>query len=220
MLKFCKKCNGETERKPSGACRPCHNLSVAKYYAANRERVKAKNDAWHAANRDKVRAARSAKYAANGDKVRAASLAWYAANRERANARNAAWRAANRELVKAKNAAWRVANRERHTKNSAAWRAANPEKRRIQQQNRESRKRANGGKLSPDLASKLFILQKGKCPCCNKPLGDDFHLDHIIPIKLGGSNTDDNIQLLRQRCNQQKQAKHPVEFMQSRGFLL
>jgi len=145
MTKFCKKCNAETERKPSGACRPCHNLSVAKYYAANRERVKAKNDAWH---------------------------------------------------------------------------AANPEKRRIQQQNRESRKRANGGKLSPDLASKLFILQKGKCPCCNKPLGDDFHLDHIIQIKLGGSNTDDNIQLLRQRCNQQKQAKHPVEFMQSRGFLL
>jgi 5-methylcytosine-specific restriction endonuclease McrA len=52
------------------------------------------------------------------------------------------------------------------------------------------------------------------------PLGDNYHIDHIMPLALGGSNTDDNIQLLRQRCNNQKCAKHPVDFMQSRGFLL
>lgn len=56
--------------------------------------------------------------------------------------------------------------------------------------------------------------------CCGLPLGDNYHIDHIMPLALGGSNTDDNIQLLRQRCNNQKCAKHPVDFMQSRGFLL
>lgn len=35
-----------------------------------------------------------------------------------------------------------------------------------------------------------------------------------------GTNTDDNIQLLRKLCNLQKSAKHPVDFMQQRGFLL
>ena len=46
------------------------------------------------------------------------------------------------------------------------------------------------------------------------------HLDHIMPLALGGSNTDDNIQLLRARCNLQKRAKHPVDFMRERGYLI
>jgi len=39
-------------------------------------------------------------------------------------------------------------------------------------------------------------------------------------MMAGGSNTDDNMQLLRKLCNLQKHAKHPVDFMQERGFLL
>lgn len=71
-----------------------------------------------------------------------------------------------------------------------------------------------------DIAERLFKLQRGKCACCKQPLGDDYHMDHIMPLSLGGSNTDDNIQLLRAKCNQQKSAKHPVDFMQQRGFLI
>jgi len=41
-----------------------------------------------------------------------------------------------------------------------------------------------------------------------------------MPLALGGANADDNIQLLRSTCNQQKHAKHPVDFMQQKGFLL
>lgn len=79
---------------------------------------------------------------------------------------------------------------------------------------------ASGGVLSVGLSAKLFKLQKGMCPCCKQPLGDDYHMDHKMPLALGGSNTDNNMQLLRKKCNQQKNAKHPVDFMQSRGFLL
>ena len=86
--------------------------------------------------------------------------------------------------------------------------------------NRRARVRETGGKLSSDLADKLFKLQKGKCPCCAQPLGDDYHLDHKMPIALGGSNTDGNMQLLRAVCNLQKAKKHPIDFMQIRGFLL
>lgn len=148
------------------------------------------------------------------------SAVYYAANREKEIAASLARYAANREIVKAKNAAWYAANRELSNAKTAAWRAANPEKRRIHGQNRKARKRANGGKLSIGLSARLFKLQRGKCTCCGQPLGDDFHLDHIVPLALGGSNTDDNIQLLRQRCNLKKSSKHPVDFMQSRGFLL
>lgn len=99
-------------------------------------------------------------------------------------------------------------------------RAANPNAARIKNNNYRARKRENGGMLSKDIAQKLLILQRGKCACCGKPLGKNYHLDHIVPVAKGGSNTDDNIQLLRSTCNHEKSAKDPIKFMQERGFLL
>jgi 5-methylcytosine-specific restriction endonuclease McrA len=216
VIKFCKRCNVETERYKCGDCKPCK----AAWYAVNKEKALARNAVWHAENRELANARSSAWHAANREKSLASKLAWYSANREKELAARSDRYAANREKAKAKSLAWTAANPERHAKNRAAWNAANPEKRRIHKQNRLSQKRANGGKLSSDLSAKLFKLQRGKCACCGLPLGDNYHLDHIMPIALGGANEDSNIQLLRQRCNNQKHAKHPVDFMQSRGFLL
>jgi 5-methylcytosine-specific restriction endonuclease McrA len=111
-----------------------------------------------------------------------------------------------------------MANKEHCNAVVAARRAANTEATRIQKLNR--RGRASGGKLSKGLSVRLFKLQRGKCACCGQPLGTDYHLDHIMPLALGGSNTDENIQLLRATCNRQKNAKHPIDFTQQRGFLL
>lgn len=98
--------------------------------------------------------------------------------------------------------------------------AESPERYRLRSQNRRAKKRENGGELSKGIIDKLYNLQLGKCPCCNLPLGDDYHMDHIMPVFLGGSNEDWNIQLLRSTCNLQKHTKHPIDFMQSKGFLL
>lgn len=150
----------------------------------------------------------------------AASTAWRAANPETARAATNAWRAANPDRNKAEKAAYKAANHEKVKAYAAAWAETNPEAIRINNHNRRARKRANGGTLSRGLSAKLFKLQKGKCPCCGLPLGNNYHLDHRMPLALGGSNDDGNMQLLRQRCNNQKWAKHPVDFMQERGFLL
>lgn len=101
-----------------------------------------------------------------------------------------------------------------------AYRKANLAKYRVYQENRRARETAAGGQFSPGLIPKLFAIQKGLCPCCRRPLGNDYHLDHVIPVALGGASTDDNAQLLRKSCNLKKRSKHPVDFMQSRGFLL
>lgn len=109
----------------------------------------------------------------------------------------------------------------RNNQRNSEWRNRNPEKRRIVAHNRRARVRDAEGMLSHGLAERLIKLQRGKCACgCKQPLGDDYHLDHIMPLALEGTNTDDNIQLLRQRCNNQKHAKHPIDFMQQRGYLL
>ena len=200
-MKFCKKCGIETEQKKRGECKPCNNISAAAYRAANTEKMRAATAKWRAAN---------------PEKSRAAGAAWHKANHDRDRANASAWKAANKDKILAYNAA----NIDKIRAASVAWSAANPEKLKIYTQNRRALKRAAGGKLSHGLSERLFKLQRGLCPCCNQPLGDDFHLDHIMPLSLGGSNTDQNMQLLRQRCNNQKHAKHPINFMQSRGFLI
>ena len=215
----CIKC-GACDRYAGGNCKACAKIMRFAWQLANRDKAKALALAWRTANPERKKAANAACDAANPKRKKATNASWVAANTQRIKANRIAWRAANPERNKATNAAWDAANIERRKAKNAAWRAANPEATRIQCQNRRARQRENGGVLSKGLADKLFKLQKGKCACCKQPLGADYHLDHIMPISLGGLNIDSNIQLLRQRCNQQKHAKHPVDFMQSRGFLL
>ena len=158
----------------------------------------------------------------NPDKVIANKTKWNAANPEKVKAWRTKWKAANPEKVKASKAKYNASYRHEHPEKVKAsmdkWWSANPEANRIYCQNRRARK--SGEKLSSGLVERLFSLQRGKCACCKKPLGDDYHVDHIMPLSLGGTNEDTNIQLLHSKCNQQKHKKHPIEFMQQKGFLL
>lgn len=206
MMKFCKRCGTDTERNALGRCMVCVRANSAKWAAANRDRVRATTKDWEAANPEKARALKAK---------------WRETNRERARKASAEWNAKNPERMRAASARYYAANPEKARSSHAAWRAANPEANRVHLNNRRARKVASSGKLSKGLSDRLFKLQRGKCACgCKQPLGTDYHLDHIMPLALGGTNTDDNMQLLTALCNLQKHAKHPIDFMQQRGFLL
>ena len=91
----------------------------------------------------------------------------------------------------------------------------------VNAQNRRARIKEVGGVLSKDIFDKLFFLQRGKCACCKIDLKSIVaHIDHIHPIALGGENSDRNVQLLCKPCNHQKSWRHPIDFMQEKGFLL
>ncbi len=49
----------------------------------------------------------------------------------------------------------------------------------------------------------LLKKQKGKCNWCGLPFqeGDKFENDHILPVKAGGSNKQENRQLLHKHCH-------------------
>ena len=115
---------------------------------------------------------------------------------------------------------WRSENAEHVKKAKAERHRKHPEVAKRNNINRKARVRSVGGKLSRGIIKKLYLLQRGLCPCCGEKLLDDYHLDHIIPIALGGKNSDDNVQLLKSTCNLRKNAKHPIDYMQSKGFLL
>lgn len=156
----------------------------------------------------------------NAIAIKTYSANYRAKNTEKIAAIQNKYRSENPEKIKIANEKHRNANKDKTAARSAAWEKANPEARRINKLNRRAKERAAGGKLSKDIAKRLFKLQRGKCPCCKKSLGDNYHRDHKMPLALGGANEDWNIQLLCPSCNLSKQAKHPIEFMQSRGFLI
>ena len=194
------------------------------YRAANREKIKADKAAYYAANKERISARQAEYVAANQASVKARAEIYRSTHKDELKLSQASWKKANSVKVKLLGAEYYIKNRDSIITATKAYNLKNPDKRRatcrISEQNRRARKIGNGGKLSKGLAAKLFILQKGKCPCCKNPLGDDCHLDHIMPLVLGGSNSDENMQLLRAVCNSQKHAKHPMDFMQSRGFLI
>ena len=192
MLKFCGKCNKETEHYKCGGCKPCTLARTAKYRKENPEKDRA----------------RKAKYRAT--KIDA----------EKERSRKAKFLAENIDKERERKRRYSAENRKKERERYAKYRSANPEKIRTHVINRRARKKMVGGKLSFNIVERMFRLQKGKCVCCGQLLGSDFHIDHIMPLALGGPNTDENIQLLRSECNLQKNAKHPIDFMQKRGFLL
>ena len=189
-MKYCPKCQIETERKKSGKCIVCHKKYNAMWYLKNKDKSNKMSSDYRANNKVKVSESNK-KYVEN-----------------------------NKDKLFLLRQLYREKNKEKIANDKRQYRIDNPEKIKVLKSNRRAKILFNGGTLSKDLTIKLYKLQKGKCPCCNEPLGDDYHLDHIMPLALGGSNTDGNIQLLKSKCNHQKHALHPNDFMMKRGFLL
>lgn len=73
--------------------------------------------------------------------------------------------------------------------------------------------------LSPGIYQRLYVAQCGQCVYCRISLDEVTpHLDHIMPLALGGSNTDDNVQLLCPTCNIRKGSTHPAEYEARIGY--
>jgi hypothetical protein len=124
-----------------------------------------------------------------------------------------------REELKLQAREWRKANPEISRATTRKYRELNPDIVHKSRLNRAARLSGCKGSISKGLADRLLKFQKGKCITCRNILGK-FHMDHIEPLSKGGENIDMNIQLLCPSCNCSKNNRDPIEFMQSRGFLI
>lgn len=141
----------------------------------------------------------------NPEKVREINRASRRRHRDEANQRTADWKRKNPDRVKAHHRA----NYERHPETHA--KAA---------LNRKLRMRAAGDDFDRvrDLYE-LSVRHGTLCGYCERALlgKGDRHLDHVIPVKLGGPNTLENTVLACAKCNHEKSDRDPVEWLQATG---
>lgn len=85
---------------------------------------------------------------------------------------------------------------------------------------RRARIRNAGGTFTKADIEALRVLQKGKCTWCLTLLGKSrVHVDHYLPLALGGSNDRTNLRLLHEKCNLAKAAHHPIDHGLRSGLL-
>lgn len=130
-----------------------------------------------------------------------------------ARARTKAWQQANPEKLRAMNA---TRNPQKVRESNDAWAAAHPNEsaaiRRAWHARRRARECGAGeGCSSADIQTQ-YERQRGCCFWCHEKVGNDYHVDHVMPLALGGSNSKENIVIACPVCNRSKAAKHPMDF--------
>lgn len=105
---------------------------------------------------------------------------------------------------------WRDSNRPRLNSLMVDWKAANPEK--VKAIDSKRRSRMSIGSHSSEDITHILESQKWACLYCSADLSNGYHVDHRMPLCLGGSNWPANLQALCAKCNLRKGGKHPDVF--------
>ena len=160
-------------------------------------------------------------------------------NKDKELAQTRSWRARNHQRYKdyslsyAKEYAKK--NPEKIANNSKDWWLANPEMRRVYRERflekhpnhyasaraiRQARKLSAPGSFSAEYVTSLLEKQRGKCASCLSKLKSGYHVDHKMPLCLGGSNEPENIEILCPTCNMRKGGRHPDAWARKNGRLV
>lgn len=137
-------------------------------------------------------------------------------NAEKISQRQKVWRDANPNYY----ANRRISHASEMAKASKKYKEKNKEKVLSWNRNRRAKIAGSNGTHSNQDVQDILRLQKNLCAECRVRLGGKFHVDHILPIALGGENTRKNLQCLCPSCNVRKGASHPLEWAKKKGRLL
>jgi 5-methylcytosine-specific restriction endonuclease McrA len=204
-MKICRKCNIEKEKEffskdassKDGLKRLC-KLCISLWNKNHRLN-----------NKDKA-ILRDKKYRGkNPEKIRAASRRWREKNKQRKLEVGRAYQERNREKI---------------NQYSREWSRNNKELKLAYSRNRRAISKKADGTHTPDDVANIFNLQRGMCANCGCKLFKSgkkkMHVDHIMPLALGGSNWPSNLQCLCPTCNLRKSSKHPDDWANQQGRLL
>ena len=218
-------CKERSDAKETGAMRyftgkPCRNGHVSERWTSTAICV-ACNKLIHKPNMS----------AEQKEKDRIRSLNYGRKHMAKATAKVKQWRIDNPGARDVWDADYRSRKRQQCRDANTRWREKRPdyfkeyqqkniERFRAHRRNRKARVKAAPGSHTAQDVAELLKAQRGRCGYCRVSLGAGYHVDHIIPIKRGGSNYRHNLQLLCEPCNLSKGAKDPLDFARQVGRLL
>ena len=185
----------------------------------DKEKKKAWNKAYRAANKEKRKAYDRAYYEANKEKISAVHEAYREANKEKKKAWNKAYRAANPEKIKAHRKAWCEANKEEIkayyeankkkilARNTAYRKAHMEEHCATQAKRRALKKQAILPTTDFELIKNIYKQREATI----KERGEQYQVDHIIPLTIGGAHHQDNMRVITAKENMEKNDKYIPE---------
>lgn len=148
----------------------------------------------------------------NVETRRAAVRAYKKSHPAETLAHKAKYRAKHAEQIAAYKRAYRAAHAEEALAYNRAYAAAHPEGYRLWARRRYARKRGAAGSHTVADVREQYERQRGRCYWCRARVRDSYHVDHVIPLALGGSDGPENIVIACPHCNLSKQDKLPQEF--------
>jgi hypothetical protein len=132
----------------------------------------------------------------------------YAADPEYKLAHNRRWAANNPERHAELTRDWQCRNKELLKARRQADEAANPEKYKRRRRKSNNMRRSRLGRTVPQSWVRRTDHDDSLCYWCGS--GDVAHVDHVMPISLGGPATESNEVPSCADCNLRKSAKHPL----------
>lgn len=217
-------------------CDPCKKAKSDQdkaYYEKNRQKILDRAKEYLENNRDEINKRRKeawpkykSRYYAyveeNRDKIRARERTHYLANRDRILGVKREYNNKNKDKIRAKRKEWEVANRKSINAKKREYDRLNNElvtaiKRRA---DRKRRALKAGNKAERYTEQDVLNLYGTNCHICSDPIDlkaprksgvpgweKGLHLDHVIPIIKGGSDTLDNVKPAHGVCNVSKSDK-------------
>jgi hypothetical protein len=173
---------------------------------------------WRKSHPEIVREQARRHYKKHRERLIDKSRAWRAANLERCRETSREWGRKNPEKRALKDKKWREEHQAYAKERHLRWCFNNPDK--VTEHAHRRRRRLRGLTVLdvPAYNRKVRHIKKSpiiECLYCGVsiPLGPRRrHIDHIIPLAMGGLDCAENIGPACARCNLQKHATHPLIF--------
>lgn len=124
----------------------------------------------------------------------------------------------NKDYYSNHNKTWREENKDHRKSYMRDWQINNPDKVAENGLKRRALKMNNTLDehfIAEDI-TQMLMDQDGKCAYCECDILEGYHVDHMTPLSLDGSNSWDNIALTCPSCNLSKRNKTAEEFMVGR----
>jgi 5-methylcytosine-specific restriction endonuclease McrA len=197
-------------------CKECNSKKSRDYYQKHKKELIQRASDYYYENKDAVLAKHKKHYELNRDSILEAQAVFRKTDRHRETVSK--YREANREAITAHKAAYRQENRRKISEYQKQWKEQNKERVRAY----ERRKRALKAKVKTEVYTVQDVLTTygTNCHLCGVEIDLSIprviglpgwelglHIDHVVPISGGGSDSLDNVKPSHGICNLKKHKK-------------